>query len=297
MKLKSIQVFFLAAVLLSGCDILPIERIKPSKKPTGAVVAEIDGEYITLEELNAEIETFNSSQLVAENPSQKIETVEQKKDTLNSMINQRLIYREAIDRKMDKDPDYKRSVENFKITYLVSKLLSNEIKDLDVTQSDIENAYAQIKDRIKEPDQRKVREIVVSTKNEANEILSQLLMGSDFATMASQRSKVKSAAKGGDLGYITIGSKGADSVYFDNVVFSPTLEIGSLSQVFKGPEGYYIVKLEAKKEGRQPPLSEVQDQLKMALKQDKQLERFNNLVDKLRKQSKIETRKYENLIK
>jgi len=297
MKLKSIQVFFLAAVLLSGCDILPIERIKPSKKPTGAVVAEIDGEYITLEELNAEIETFNSSQLVAENPSQKIETVEQKKDTLNSMINQRLIYREAIDRKMDKDPDYKRSVENFKITYLVSKLLSNEIKDLDVTQSDIENAYAQIKDRLKEPDQRKVREIVVSTKNEANEILSQLLMGSDFATMASQRSKVKSAAKGGDLGYITIGSKGADSVYFDNVVFSPTLEIGSLSQVFKGPEGYYIVKLEAKKEGRQPPLSEVQDQLKMALKQDKQLERFNNLVDKLRKQSKIETRKYENLIK
>ena len=297
MKLKSIQVFFLAAVLLSGCDILPIEKIKPSKKPTGAVVAEIDGEYITLEELNAEIETFNSSQLVAENPSQKIETVEQKKDTLNSMINQRLIYREAIDRKMDKDPDYKRSVENFKITYLVSKLLSNEIKDLDVTQSDIENAYAQIKDRLKEPDQRKVREIVVSTKNEANEILSQLLMGSDFATMASQRSKVKSAAKGGDLGYITIGSKGADSVYFDNVVFSPTLEIGSLSQVFKGPEGYYIVKLEAKKEGRQPPLSEVQDQLKMALKQDKQLERFNNLVDKLRKQSKIETRKYENLIK
>ena len=71
--------------------------------------------------------------------------------------------------------------------------------------------------------------------------------------------------------------------------FSPNLEAGSTTSVFKGPDGYYLVKLEEKKDGRQATLAEVQDRIKATLVQQKQQEKIKTIIDKLyaQKQAKI----------
>ncbi len=282
-------------LIISGCDLIDQQISKVYNKPTGTIIAEIGKDYVTLEELNSEIDTYNSSPVVLENPNMKIATKEQKTEYLDEVVNRKLLYREAVDRGLDLDKDYRQAVDNFKTTLLVTRLISDETKNINVDSAEIEATYNQIKDMLKEPDQRWVREIAVATRSKANEILSQLLTGASFASMAIQYSTVDSASKGGDLGYITIGSKGNDFPEFDNIVFSPSLEVGALSSVFKGPDGYYIVKLEDKKEGKTPALTEVWDRLKLALQQEKQQEALNKLLEEVKSSTDVKT--YRHLIK
>jgi len=299
MRIKVFGSVFIAVLFLSGCDLLnllPKTTAPQASKPTGAILAEVNGDYITLEDFDKELAAVNAT-LASQDPTLKIETIEQKRAYLKDMVDRKLLYQEALDRGLDRDPEFKRQLDNFKSSYLVTKMLSEEMVNVEVTSGELDAAYQEIKARLREPDQRKLREIIVSTKNEANEILSQLLMGADFATTATLRSKAKSASKGGDLGYITMGSKGNDSDVFDSIAFSSTLDVGSLSQVFKCSDGYYILKLEAKKDGRQIPLSEVQDRLKANLEQQKQQGKIKAIIDKIYQQKQAKIRMYESNIK
>ena len=72
------------------------------------------------------------------------------------------------------------------------------------------------------------------------------MQGGDFATLAKDHSKTPSAKNGGDLGFI---AKGKKSAQFDQVAFSGALEVGGISSIFKSPDGYCVLKLEAKKGG------------------------------------------------
>jgi parvulin-like peptidyl-prolyl isomerase len=81
----------------------------------------------------------------------------------------------------------------------------------------------------------------------------------------------------------------------DEVVFSPSLQQGQTSSVFKGPKGFTIVKIDSIKEGRQVPLSEAFDTLKAYLLAQKQQQELDKAYSKLSSEAKIEV--YEGEIK
>jgi parvulin-like peptidyl-prolyl isomerase len=137
-----------------------------------------------------------------------------------------------------------------------------------------------------------VREIVVPTEQEARDILIQLLQGADFANLAKEKSKSVSAKDGGDLGII---QKGKRFSQFDEAAFSDSLEAGKISNIFKGPDGYYILKLESRSGGQQKSLSEMWDDIKRGLTFLKQQQRIEDLVGKLSGKAKLEY--YEGEIK
>jgi len=145
---------------------------------------------------------------------------------------------------------------------------------------------------LREPEERQIREIVVPSEQEARDILIQLLQGADFATLAKENSKSPSAKNGGDLGFIKIGEK---SSQFDSVAFSDSLEVGKISSIFKTPDGYGIIKLEAKRGGKQRPLSEMWDDIKKGLTIIKQQQVIDDLIGKLSRDAKIDV--YEGEIK
>jgi parvulin-like peptidyl-prolyl isomerase len=169
----------------------------------------------------------------------------------------------------------------------------DETKGINVEPSEIEQFYAQNKQAWTVPQQAHVREIVVGTEAAAKEILIGLLNGGDFAAVAQEKSKAASAAKGGDLGFYNYKEK-FDK--FNEIV--ATLEPGQISQIFTGPGGYYIVKVEEKKGGGVPQLTDrvqsvngeitVYDQIKEGLLQQKQAQRIQDLTDKLKRDAKIE---------
>lgn len=292
---------FLIIFLFVGCEKLNLGMPKkktPQKgevaipEVKGTLVARINNYPITLEELNKEIENFNA--LVPENrPELKIDTREKKIDYLkNELVRRILLYQEALDRGLQNKDEVIKAIERTKQDVLVMELVKEEMDKVEVSSKEIEDYYNQFKEELKEPEERQIREIVVPTEAEAREILIQLLQGADFATLAKERSRAPSAKDGGDLGFISKGKKFAQ---FDEIAFSDALEVGKISSIFKGPDGYYILKLEAKKGGKQKTLSEMWDDIKRGLTFLKQQKRIDELIEKLSKDAKIEI--YEGEIK
>jgi len=65
------------------------------------------------------------------------------------------------------------------------------------------------------------------------------------------------------------------------VAFSDSLEVGKISSIFKGPDGYYILKLEEKKGGKQKTLSEVYADLNETLLFLKKQKKIEGLISQL----------------
>ena len=79
--------------------------------------------------------------------------------------------------------------------------------------------------------------ILVETQSEADEILRLLNSGSDFATLATERSKGPNAEKGGDLGLI---NKGDLMPELDGAIRK--LKTGEISSIVKSELGFHIFK-------------------------------------------------------
>lgn len=294
--------FILFFSLLVGCENMPfLTSKKPVSKKTeeitpipvkGTLIAKINNLPITLEDLNEDIENYNA--IVPEDkPELKITTREQKVNYLkNEMVRRILLYQEALNRGVDRKEEVQRILQKTKMDFMVMELVREEAAKIDVSSKEIEDYYNTYKGELKEVEERHIREIVVSTQQEARDILIQLLQGANFATLAKERSRSPSAKDGGDLGFITQGKKFAQ---FDTVAFSDTLDVGSVSNIFKGPEGYYILKLEDKRGGKQKSLSEMWDDIKRGLTFLKQQQRIEDLIGKLSREAKLEI--YEGEIK
>jgi len=202
------------------------------------------------------------------------------------------LYQEAEKRGLDKSSDVLKGLEDTKQQLLVLQLVKDEMNKVNVSNSAIEDYYNTYKDQFKEPEERRIREIVVATEGEAKAALAKLLLGEEeFASMATRISKSESAAKGGDLDFIKRGDMKSEE--FDRVAFSDAIEPGQTSQYFKGPKGYYILKLEAKKGGKQKSLSEIWDDLKKGLVYMEQQKRLEEVVKNLMKNAKVEIKESE----
>jgi len=277
---------------LIGCDKWDFFKSKDGgQKPTkttrvvtGTIVAQVGDIPVTLKDLDQQIDFFNAS-VPDDKPEIKITTRDQKIDYLKNTLTRRvLLYQEALDRGLDKSPEVMDALEKARMQMLVMDLLSKETDNVDVTSQEIQEYYDTYKDQLKDPEERQIREIVVPTEQEARDIMIQLLQGADFVTLAKDKSKSSSAKNGGDMGFLSQGKKPAA---FDTVAFSDTLEVGKTSNIFRGPDGYYILKLEAKRGGKTKPLSEMWDDIKRGLIFLKQQKKVGDLVDKLSTQTKI----------
>lgn len=298
MKIKHLLLVVSCGLLVIGlasCEKIPFLSMKNpvSQKPQeataipvkGTVIAKVNNLPLTLEDLNDEIETYNAM-VPQDKPELKITTREQKVNYLkNELVRRILLYQEALNRGLDRKEEVRKALEKTKMDLLVVELVREEAEKIDVSSKEIEDYYNNYKGELKEPEERHLREIVVSTEAEAKDILIQLLQGAEFANLAKERSKSASAKDSGDLGFIAKGNK---FIQFDAVAFSDTLDVGNVSNIFKGPEGYYIIKLEAKRGGKQKSLTEMWDDIKRGLTFVKQQQRVEELIGKLSREAKLE---------
>lgn len=289
--------------VLAGCEKIPglaskkiaakEEKAQGALVVKGTIIAKTNNIPITLEDLNQEVDALNALAREQNKPEVQINTREKKINYLkDELISRVLLYQAALDRGLENKEEVQRTLEKYKQSLLVGELMNEEYNKIEVTPAEIEAYYNQYKEQLREPEERQVREIAVPTETEAKDILIELLKGADFADLARQRSKAASAANGGDMGFISKGKKFAQ---FDAVAFSESLEAGQYSNIFKGPDGYYIIKLETKKGGKQRSLSELWDDIKRGLQFLKQQQQIKDLIGKLSQEARIEI--YEGEIK
>ncbi len=280
---------------LTGCEeIKKMLQVAPSRgagpkagetaAPKGTALATVNGEVITLESFDEKVRNLEVLDV-------KIETTEDKKAYLNDLVLQELVYQEALARGIDKKRDVREAVEEFRKGAMARELIMDETRGINVEPAEVEAYYNQYKSQLTMPTQASVREIVVASEGEAKEAMIALLGGADFAQLAKAKSKAPSAADGGDIGFYDPKDKFEK---FNGMAM--TLEPGQFSQYFSGPDGYYIVKVEEKKGGAVPALTEkipgtdatYYDYIKETLLAQKRAQRIQDLTDRLRRDATID---------
>jgi len=300
--LKLSGIFLLGTLFfLAGCENLalfgspkktykaPQQAAAPEIEVSGTVIARANNMPITSEELNEQVDSINKLADQQNRPQDKIDTRDKKITFLrNELIKQKLLYQEALSRGIDKKDTVKRAIDNVKASIIIAELVKDELENVDVTSSEIQEYYNTNKDQFREPEERQIREILVGTEDEAKQVLSSYYGGADLSELAKQYSKAETASKGGDMGYIKYdpNSKTRCKKFYDTA-FSSLLEEGKISSIFNCPEGWYIIKLEDKKEGKLRTVNEMWDDIKNYLKFVKQQQRLESLVNKLTSNAKI----------
>ena len=108
------------------------------------------------------------------------------------------------------------------------------------TESDLRNLYDENADLYTNPERRRAQHILIESEDLANELLSQIKKGADFAELAKANSEdTSSSEEGGDLGFFEKELMGAE---FDEVAFA--MNIGDVSDVVETDYGFFhIIKL------------------------------------------------------
>lgn len=252
---------------------VPAEIPEQKEALPANVVASVGDWSITIAEFNDKL-----SKLKEILPEFDPADVNSKKLILEELVRQELLVKDAEQTGVAQQKEIIGTVEDFRKTLLVQEVATKLTKDIKATEEDAREYYDKNKENFIVKSEWKVREIVLPAESEAKEVLVQLLQGGDFVEIAKAKSKSASANKGGDMGWVA-------KFPFDQMrAATITLETGKTSGVFKGPDGYYIVKLEDKRGGAPKPFLAIKADLtkKLTLKKQQEavLEHLNLLAAK-----------------
>jgi parvulin-like peptidyl-prolyl isomerase len=290
--------FIFGIAFLSGCDLLGIGPKKqdnsqkqaeataapaPSSQSAPAAPGPLPGNaLVRIGKWTLTSDEFNNrlNLLKQQLPDFKENDANTKNAVLDELVRQQLLVKEAEDSDIGNSKEIKDAIEDFRRTLLVQELASRLTKDVAATESDARAYYDANKDRFAEPVTWTVSQIVAPDEAAAKNILVQVLQGGDFAQIAQAQSKAANAAQGGKLKPFITGKAPFEAMQ----TAITNLDEGGVSAVFKGPEGFYIVKVDSKTGGTPKPFVDVKKDLIYGLTMQKQqaviLNHLKDLVEK-----------------
>jgi parvulin-like peptidyl-prolyl isomerase len=151
-----------------------------------------------------------------------------------------------------------------------------------VTDEDVKKYYEENKAQYTVAESRKVRHILVKTKAEADEVLSRLDAGEDFAALAKELSTDPGSKDSG--GELTI-QKGQTVEPFEKSSFS--LAVNEISQPIKTEFGYHVIQaLGPVKAATTTPLASAEEAIRATLLEEKKNQAVQDWSNDLEKRYK-----------
>ena len=176
--------------------------------------------------------------------------------------------------------------ENNMNGFLINKLREEVVNGVNVSDAEAKEFYENNQQQFETSEQKKVSHILFDEKAKAEEVLSEINNGADFAEMAKEHSTGPTAEKGGDLGFITANEQGLDKTFRDAAM---GLNVGEVSsEPVETQFGYHLIKVTESKEAGVKSFEEAKSQIKSKLKSQKQNQAFQDFVEGLREEADIE---------
>ena len=182
----------------------------------------------------------------------------------------------------------------YKEKILIRKLIDQRVgAKIIITPLEVKNYYSEHKDDFLQPEEVKLRSILIKPKKESGgeagalelirDIMKRLKEGCDFEGLAKEYSGSPGASEGGVMGYI---KKGDLMPQIEEIVFN--LKEGQISGIIQSPLGYHIFKVDEKKVRRTKELPEVRQNIEEFLYREKVNQRLKSWIDSLAKSAYIE---------
>ncbi|ABP59592.1 peptidylprolyl isomerase [Enterobacter sp. 638] len=163
--------------------------------------------------------------------------------------------------------------EQFRVSYI--KLDAATMPET-ASDSDIQSYYDQHQDQFTQAQRNRYSVIQTKTEADAKAVVDELAKGADFATVAKAKSTdIISAKNGGDMGWLE------DATTPEELKNAGLKEKGQLSGVIKSSVGFLVVRLDDIQPAKTKPLAEVRDDIAAKVKQEKALDAYYALQQKV----------------
>lgn len=199
-------------------------------------------------------------------------SADERANALNELKDLYLLATQDRAKELAKSPRTKAQIELQSRGILAQAVASDFVKTNAATEEEIQEAYDE-QVALAPPLEFKARHILVETQSEANDLVSELDGGADFAELAKEKSTGPSGPNGGDLGW-----------------FSPNQMVAPFSRAVAGLKngeftkepvqtqfGWHVILREDSRETAPPTLESVRDVMKQRIEQMKLQEYLEEL--------------------
>ncbi|OGP91937.1 MAG: hypothetical protein A2Z19_05880 [Deltaproteobacteria bacterium RBG_16_54_18] len=297
------MVIVILVALLTAC----------TKELPPTVVAAVDSDSITVEEFTAELAPLVSSYQTPPSPQEEADFKNLKKALLDQLIDKRIILAEAqkmgmtvsedeledaftrlkksypqggFDELLRNDAALRQWKERLRQRLLIEKVINRVSPPTAAIDEDaVRKYYKKHRADFIASDQVRARQIVVKSRQEAEDLLKRIKRGDSFEELAKKHSITPEADQGGDLGFFGRGDMPQE---FD-VVFS--LQVGETSGIVQSPYGYHIFQVVAKRGEKESNFDEVKDRIRKMIAQEEEEKVFQRWLKKVKKKASITVNK------
>ncbi len=293
------------------------------KQPSEDKIAVVNGAVITRSEFDRAVSFARQRALQMGKP---LDDAQLKERMLKQLVGSALLYQEskkegikvdqkAVDERLEQwkkrfpnKEEYKKALSNLNLSLpqmkedikrgmTIEKLIVKIFVDkTTIPEKEIKAYYDSNSNLFKQPEQVRASHILIKVEPKAKEsekedalkkikeVQEKQKKGDDFAKLAKDYSQGPSNVKGGDLGYF---KRGQMVPAFEEVAFK--LKPGEVSDIVNTRFGYHLIKVVDKKPESTVPYEEIEERIGQYLKQEKVQKEVKQLVEKLRKEAKVET--------
>lgn len=298
------------------------EPLKPVPAELPEMVARVNGEPVTREDLEEAVRGYQANSGTEVRPDNRTEIY---RGVLDELIAFRLLGAELKTRGIEVDREeldaamkdlrgrfpneaaYRRALaeqkltadqlrERTKQTLLINRLLEQEVgSELDVAPSDVAKFYEENPDRFQQPEAVRLSHILIGVPRDAPEarreaararaadLSARARKGANFAALAKAHSQDASRERGGDIGFIV---RGQAQKPFEEAAFA--LKPGEISDPVETIYGFHVIKAGERRPAQKVPFGQAAAQVEQYLREQQRQQRVSEYVERLKASGKVE---------
>jgi parvulin-like peptidyl-prolyl isomerase len=267
------------ALIACGDEETTTETKSPLVTVKGDVVATVEGTPIGSEDfatLAARKAPANGEEL----------SLEQRKEIVDDLVIEELLYQEALTQGYDQDPKVKKVMVNA----LIRKEIYDSVKNSDFSDAELEAYYTEHIEEFTVPAKVQIYNILIKVtddrsdedaKAKAERLHAQIKKDpTTFRDVAKEESESPYKRRGGDIGYVPLtGKPGLDQEVVDKAF---EMRVETLAAPFKTKSGWNIVYVPAKREAKDRSFTQMKGSVLRKVKNEKVKEMYDNYTVKIR---------------
>lgn len=221
-------------------------------------------------------------------------SLDEKKEVMNSLVEEKLLYEAALKKGLDKDP----KVQKVMVNTLLRQDVYGSVKNTDFTDEQLQAYYEAHKAEFIVPEKVQIKRILIkvtperaddAAKAEAERIRGELVKNpASFKDLAAQHSEDPFRRRGGDVGFVAKeGKPGLEQAIVDKAF---TLKVEEISEVFKTDEGYNVIQVANRREAVERTFQQMKGSVLRKVKNEKLKELYETYVANLKTGAKVDVK-------
>lgn len=217
-------------------------------------------------------------------------SLDQKQQVLDHLIEEELLYEQALKQGLDKDPMVKKVMVNA----LLRRKVYSTVHNTDFNDPMLQAYFEEHRQEFTVPEKVDIRRILIKTtaptdaeaKDRAEKIRRELLRHPDqFAEYAQKYSEDPYRRRGGDVGFVAReGKPGLDPMIVEKAF---SMKEGQLSEIFVTADGWNIVQVPSRRAEVERTFQQMKGTVLRKMKNEKMKGLYDDYVAKLRSAAQV----------